>query len=96
MATLIPSVRRSQFSPSRIYISGPQISDIIFATQLKKEREKPQLIMTDADSSVRFHLLYYTLFFPHNVLLLRAGAILISFHYLLSFGHETASPTRAL
>lgn len=45
-------------------------SEIALGTQLKKEREKSQRIITDAESAVRFHPFYSPLFFTSNVLLL--------------------------
>ena len=87
----IPSVRTSQLSTSRNL--RLRTSEIALASQLKKEKEKSQRIMTDAESAVRFHHFYFPYSLHPKSYFLPAGAFMISFHYRISFGHEPTART---
>ena len=55
-------------------------SEIALGSQLKKEREMSQRIMTDAESAVRFHPFQTPLFFTPSVILVSHFIIGRPFH----------------
>ena len=59
----------AQISALHVETLRLRASEIALGSQLKKEREKSQRILTDAEPVVRFHPSYTSLFFTPNVVL---------------------------